>query len=102
VIISVAVFGVTGAGLGALLGSEVVTIAGLLLYLVCRRTAPLHITALGSVTAYLPGVAADGLTQTSQAGVRLLPPWQGGLVFTAWAAVIACAGTVVVARRDIT
>jgi len=53
-------------------------------------------------TAYLPGVAADGLTQASQAGVRLLPPWQGGLVFIAWAAAIACAGTLVVARRDIT
>jgi hypothetical protein len=47
-------------------------------------------------------VAADGLTQASQAGVRLLPPWQGGLVFTAWAAVIACAGAAVTARRDIT
>ena len=44
---------------------------------------------------------ADGLTQASQAGVRLLPPWQGGLVFTAWAAVIAGAGTVAVTRRDI-
>ena len=33
VIISVALFGVTGAGLGALLGSEVITITGLLLYL---------------------------------------------------------------------
>ena len=61
-----------------------------------------HITALGSWTAYLPGVAADGLTQASQAGVRLLPPWQGGLVFTAWAALIAGADTGAVTRRDIT
>jgi hypothetical protein len=53
------------------------------------------------VTAYLPGVAADGLTHASQAGVRLLPPWQGGLVFAAWAAVIACAGAVLTTRRDI-
>jgi hypothetical protein len=102
VIISVAVFRVTGAGLGALLGSKVVTIAGLLLYLVCRRTAPLPYHRAGFGDRLPAGVAADGLTQTSQAGVRLLPPWQGSLVFTAWAAVIACAGTVVVARRDIT
>ena len=80
VIISVAVFGVTGAGLGTLLGSEVVTIAGLLLYLYVAEPLLSRITALGSVTAYLPGVAADGLTE---AGVRVLPPWQGGLVFTA-------------------
>jgi hypothetical protein len=54
------------------------------------------------VTAYLPGVAADGLTQASQAGVRLLPPWQSGLVFAAWAAAFAVGGMFMTARRDIT
>jgi ABC-2 type transport system permease protein len=103
VIISVALFGITGAGLGALLGSEVIAIAGLLLYLYVAEPLLSRISALGSWTAYLPGVAADGLTQASQAGVLLLlPPWQGGLVFTAWAAVIACDGTAITARRDIT
>jgi ABC-2 type transport system permease protein len=94
-------FGITGAGLGALLGSEVITIAALLLYLYVAEPLPSRISALGSWTAYLPGVAADGLTQASQAGVRLLPPWQGGLVFAAWGAVIACVGAAVTARRDI-
>jgi ABC-2 type transport system permease protein len=102
VIISAALFGVTGAGLGALLGSEVITIAGLLLYLYVAEPLVSHITALGSWTAYLPGVAADSLTQASQAGVRLLLPWQGGLVFAAWAAVIAAAGAAAITRRDIT
>jgi hypothetical protein len=91
-----------GAGLGALLGSEIITIAGLLLYLYVAPPLLSHITALQSWTAYLPGVAADGLTQASQAGVRLLPPWQGGLVFAVWATVITCAGTVITTRRDIT
>lgn len=102
VIISAALFGVAGAGLGALLGSEIITIAGLLLYLYVAEPLVSRVTALGSWTAYLPGVAADGLTQASQAGVRLLPPWQGGLVFTGWAAVLVAAGAVVTARRDIT
>ena len=102
VIISVALFGVTGAGLGALLRSEVITIAGLLLYLYVAEPLVSHVTALGSWTAYLPGVAADGLTQASQPGVRLLPPWQGGLVFAAWAAAFAAGGAVMTARRDIT
>ncbi len=53
-------------------------------------------------TLELAGVAADGLTQASQAGVRLLPPWQGGLVFAAWAAVLTAAGAVMTARRGIT
>ncbi len=53
-------------------------------------------------TLELAGVAADGLTQASQAGVRLLPPWQGDLVFAAWAAVLTAAGAVMTARRGIT
>jgi len=51
---------------------------------------------------HLPGVAADGLTQAVQAGVCLLPPWQGGLVFAAWAGVIALAAIAAIVRRDIT
>ena len=47
-------------------------------------------------------MAADGLTQAVQTGVRLLPPWQGGLVFGAWAAAIALAGIAATVRRDIT
>ena len=34
--------------------------------------------------------------------MRLLRPWQGGLVFAAWATVVACASALVTARRDIT
>jgi len=58
------------------------------------------------LVAAASGAAISGLGrwrgQASQAGVRLLPAWQGGLVFTAWAAAIAAAGTVMTARRDIT
>lgn len=102
VVISTALFGMTGAGLGALLGSEIITIAGLLLFLYVAEPLLSHIAALRSWTLYLPGVAADGLTQASQAGVRLLPPWQGGLVLAGWAVVIAAAGTVLTVHRDIT
>jgi ABC-2 type transport system permease protein len=66
-----------GAFVSELLGTEVITIAGLLLYLYVAEPLLSRISALGPWTAYLPGMAADGLTQASQAGVRLLPPWQG-------------------------
>lgn len=101
VVVSSALFGVTGAGLGALLGREVSAIAGLLLYLYVAEPAISHIAAFRSWTPYLPGVAADGLTQAVQAGVTLLPPWQGGLVFAAWAGAAAFAGAAATARRDI-
>jgi ABC-2 type transport system permease protein len=66
-----------GAFVSELLGTEVITIAGLLLYLYVAEPLLSRISALGPCTAYLPGMAADGLTQARQAGVRLLPPWQG-------------------------
>ncbi len=101
VLVSAGLFGMTGAGLGALLGSEIAAIAGLLLYLYVAEPVVSHIAAFRSWTVYLPGVAADGLTQAVQTGVRLLPAWPGGLVFAAWAATIALVGTVVTVRRDI-
>ena len=56
----------------------------------------------GSAIACLPGVAADGLAQASKPGGRLPPPpRQGGLVFAAWAAALAAAGTVMTVRGDI-
>jgi hypothetical protein len=66
VIVSVAVFGVAGAGLGALLGSEVIAVAGLLLYLYAAGPLLSRIAAAGSWTAWLPGVAADGLPRPAR------------------------------------
>ena len=54
-----------GAFVSELLGTEVITIAGLLLYLYVAEPLLSRISALGSRTAYLPGTAADGLTQAS-------------------------------------
>jgi len=102
VVISVAVFGMTGAGLGAALHSQLATVTGMLLYLYVLEPLISHIAPLHSLTAYLPGVAADGLTQAVQSGVRLLSPWAGGLVFAAWAIAFAVAGMISTARTDIT
>ena len=101
VIISAALFAVTGAGLGALVGGQAATVAGLLIYLYIVEPLLSHITAWHSWTAYLPGVAADGLTQASQAGVRLLSPWLGGVIFAAWAIAFGAAGLARTVRRDI-
>jgi hypothetical protein len=77
VIISVALFGITGAGLGALLGSEVITIAALLLCLYVAEPLLSRISALGSWTAYLPGVAADGLTRPARRACGCCRPGRG-------------------------
>jgi ABC-2 type transport system permease protein len=95
-------FGMAGAGLGAALHSQVAAVAAMLLYLYVLEPLLSHIGSLGTWTPYLPGVAADGLTQAVQSGVRLLSPWAGGAVFAAWAAAAVGAAAVVTARRDIT
>ncbi|MDQ2876928.1 MAG: hypothetical protein M3Y33_19840 [Actinomycetota bacterium] len=101
VVISVAVFGMIGAGLGAALHSQLATVTAMLLYLYVLEPLISHIASLHGWTPYLPGVAADGLTQAVQSGVRLLSPWAGGLVFAAWAIAFATAGALITARSDI-
>jgi hypothetical protein len=64
-----------------------------------RRRSPI---SRRSWIAYLPGVAAGGLTKAVRAGVSLLPPWQVGLLFAAWAGVTASAGIAATVRRDVT
>jgi hypothetical protein len=101
VVASVALFGMAGTGIGALVRGQLAAVASMLIYLYVAEPLVTHIAAWHGWTAYLPGVAADGLTQAAQAGVRLLPPWQGGLVFAGWAAAFAAAGALVTIRRDI-
>jgi ABC-type transport system involved in multi-copper enzyme maturation permease subunit len=102
VVASAAIFGAAGTGAGALAGGQLTAVTGLLIYLYVAEPLLSHITALHGWTAYLPGVAADGLTQAIQAGVLLLTPWLGGVVFAGWAAALAAAGTLRTIRRDIT
>jgi hypothetical protein len=102
VVASTAIFAVAGAGLGALASGQLVTVTGLLIYLYVAEPLLTHVPALHGWTAYLPGVAADGLTQATQAGVRLLAPWAGGLAFAAWATALAVTGTLRTIHRDIT
>lgn len=101
VVASAAIFAAAGIGLGALTGSQLATVTGILIYLYAAEPLVTHIGALHTWTAYLPGVAADGLTQATQAGVTLLAPWLGGIVLAGWAAAFAAAGGLRTLHRDI-
>lgn len=102
IVISVAIFGMTGAGLGAALHSQLATVTAMFLYLYLLEPLLSRIASLRDWTPYLPGVAADGLTQAIQSGVRLLSPWAGGVVFAAWAIAFMIAGVITTVRTDIT
>jgi ABC-2 type transport system permease protein len=102
VVAVLAVFGLIGVGLGALVRDQVATVAGLLIYLFVVEPVLTNIPALGSWTTYLPGAAANGLTQVAQSGLEFLDPWKGGIVLAAYGVGFAAAGTWLSMRRDVT
>lgn len=102
VVAAVAVFGLVGVGLGALLRDQVATVAGLLVYLFVVEPIVTRVEALGAWTSYLPGAASSALTGVSQAGQDFLEPWRGGLVLVAYGVAFAVAGTRLSLRRDVT
>jgi hypothetical protein len=102
IVLAAAFFGMIGAGIGAMLHSQLVTVAAMLLYLYVLEPLLSHIASLSSLTPYLPGVAADSLTQDIQNGVKLLSPWAGGLVLAAWAIAFVAVGVMTTERTDVT
>jgi ABC-2 type transport system permease protein len=102
VIAAVAIFGLVGVGLGALLRDQVATVVGLLVYLFVAEPIVTRIPALHSWTIYLPGEAENALTQVSLTNQQFLQPWQGGLLFAAYGLAFALAGTLLTIRRDVT
>jgi ABC-2 type transport system permease protein len=102
VVAVLAIFGLIGVGLGALVRDQAASVVGLLVYLFVVEQVVTRIPALGSWTSYLPGAAANALTRVSQSDQHLLQPWQGGLVLAGYGLALALAGTMLSMRRDIT
>lgn len=100
VVVAVAIFGLIGVGLGALLRDQVAAVAGLLIYLFVVEPIVTRIAALDSWTVYLPGAAASALTQVSLTNQRFLDPWQGGVILACYGLLFAVAGTFLAVRRD--
>jgi ABC-type transport system involved in multi-copper enzyme maturation permease subunit len=99
---AVAIFGLLGVGLGALLREQAATVVGLLVYLFIVEPLVTRIPSLSDWTVYLPGAAANALTQVAQSNQHFLEPWQGGLVLAGDGLVFAVAGTFLAVRRDVT
>lgn len=102
VIAAMAIFGLVGVGLGALLREQVAAVVGLLVYLLVVERILTSFAALDSWTVYLPGQAQEALSGSVLTNQRLLQPWQGGLVLAAYGIALALAGTRLAMRRDVT
>lgn len=100
-VIAVAVYGLIGVGVGALLRDQVATVVGMLIYLYVVETIVTGIPALDGWTIYLPGPASSALTGISLTTRDFLPAWQGGLVLVGYGIGFALAGNYLTMRRDI-
>jgi ABC-2 type transport system permease protein len=105
-IAAVAVYGIIGVGVGALLRNQVAAVVGIVIYLFVAEPILSAIPKVQAAYPYLPGGAASALTATDdpnvQSPVDLLEPWQGGLLLLAYGLVFAILGTMLTVRRDVT
>jgi hypothetical protein len=99
---AVAIFGLIGVGLGALLRDQVATVVALLIYLFAVEPIVTRIPAFEAWTRYLPGRAEDALVQLAQNGTSLLSPWAGGVLLAGYGVVLAALGSGLTMRRDVT
>jgi len=104
----VAIFGIIGVGVGALVRNQVAAVVGLVLYLFLVENILSIIPGVQKAYPYLPGGAVTALSQTADTGdqlpdgVSLLEPWQGGLLLVAYGLVFALLGSWLAVRRDVT
>ena len=99
-----ALYAAIGVAVGGIARSQLVGVAGFLLYINLVEPSLLAIPKVQSAYPYLPGGGAGALVQGTGADedpVTLLAPWQGGLLLLTYALVLAIAGTIVVSRRDV-
>lgn len=97
-----AIYGLLGVGLGALVRNQVAAVVGLLVFLVVVEPILTSVHALNPVGRFLPGAAAQAVTQVRQAGLDFLSPWQGAVVLTLYGLGFAVLGIVFTVRRDVT
>lgn len=99
---AVALFGMIGVALGAVLQDQVATVVVLLVYLFVIENILTNVPALDRWTPYLPGQAEEALVGSTLPDRLLLEPWQGGLLLAGYAIALAWAGTALAVRRDLT
>lgn len=96
-----AAFGLLGVALGALVRDQVATVVGLLVYRFVAEPILTSVPALHEWTLWLPGSAASGLAGSSLEDREFLDPWLAALVLGGYVALLAAAGSIATARRDI-
>lgn len=99
-VLSTTLYTVLGVALGALIRSQVAAIAVAFAWFYYAEF--LLVWFLPDVGQWVPSGAAKALSGWHLDGGALLPAWAGGLLFVAYATVLAGAAQVFTSRRDVT
>ena len=98
--ISAALFGLIGVGVGAIVRNRVAAVVVALVWQFLLEQ--ILVAVFPTVGKWLPQGASRGLTRETLLEGSLLPPWAGGLVLAAYAAAFAAIGARLLVQRDIT
>ncbi len=102
-VLMVAIYAILGVGVGALIRNQVAAVVIMLAYVSLAEPLLGVIPYVRDhVFKFLPGGAANALTQATQPRVHLLEPWQGGLLLLGYGIGFAVLGAVFTIRRDVT
>lgn len=99
---AVAVYALLGVGLGALLRNQIAAVVGALVYLFVIEQILSAVPVVRDYYKWLPGGANSALVGTFLPNVKLLEPYQGGLLLVGYGLVFAILGTQLAVRRDVT
>jgi ABC-2 type transport system permease protein len=105
VFLVLALFGIVGLGVGALLRNQIVAVTVGVIFLAALQNVFIAIPKVKHIFPYLPGGGVDAILsqgQDSLNGVHLLPPWGGVVVLLCWAFIPALIGAGFTMTRDIT
>jgi ABC-2 type transport system permease protein len=102
-VVTVAVYGIVGVGVGALVRNQVAAVVLTLSFLFVVEPLIANIPWVRDhVYKFLPGGAAAALAQSTQPNATLLEPWQGGLLLAGYGVAFAVLGAMTTIRRDVT
>ena len=99
-LLSCALYGLIGVGVGALVRNQVAAVVFALVWEFVL--AGIVVALLPAVGRWLPQGAARALSQETLTDGSLLPPWAGGVVLVAYAVVFSALGARLLVRRDVT
>lgn len=106
VFVVLAMFGIVGLGVGALVRNQIVAVVVGIIFLAIVEHLLLLIPGVRNAWPYMPGAASTAIMHTTGDdtvnGVHLLSTWAGVGVLLAWAFVPAIVGAAFSMNRDIT